>query len=66
MPETEPTTGRPAVFQRSIDSFRVEQAMQKEGMPFLYLETDYSTEDIGQLSTRIQALIEMVGSKEKA
>ncbi len=49
----------------SVEAFRVEQAMQKERMPFLYLETDYSTEDVGQLSTRIQALIEMVSSKDK-
>ena len=50
----------------SVEAFRVEQAMQKDGMPFLYLETDYSTEDVGQLVTRVQALVEMVGSRDKA
>ena len=49
----------------SVEAFRVQQEMQEDGMPFLYLETDYSTEDVGQLTTRIQALIEMVGSKDK-
>ena len=35
--------------------------LEEMGIPFLYLETDYSAEDVGQLSTRVQALIEMVG-----
>jgi benzoyl-CoA reductase/2-hydroxyglutaryl-CoA dehydratase subunit BcrC/BadD/HgdB len=50
----------------TIEAFRVEKELEAEGIPFLYLETDYSTEDVGQLQTRIQALIEMVSSKEKA
>jgi benzoyl-CoA reductase/2-hydroxyglutaryl-CoA dehydratase subunit BcrC/BadD/HgdB len=49
-----------------IEAFRVQQEMEKAGVPFLYLETDYSQEDVGQLTTRIQALIEMVSSKDKA
>ena len=44
----------------------LQQEMEKEGIPFLYLETDYSPEDVGQLTTRIQALIEMVSSRERA
>ena len=50
----------------TVEAFSVQREMEKEGVPFLYLETDYSTEDAGQLSTRIQALIEMVESKDKA
>jgi benzoyl-CoA reductase/2-hydroxyglutaryl-CoA dehydratase subunit BcrC/BadD/HgdB len=50
----------------TIEAFRVEREMGRIGIPFLYLETDYSTEDVGQLSTRIQALIEIVSSREKA
>ena len=50
----------------TVEAFRVQQEMEKEGIPFLYLETDYSPEDVGQLTTRIQALIEMVSSKENA
>jgi benzoyl-CoA reductase/2-hydroxyglutaryl-CoA dehydratase subunit BcrC/BadD/HgdB len=49
----------------TVEAFKVQQEMEKAGMPFLYLETDYSQEDVGQLTTRIQALIEMVSSKEK-
>jgi benzoyl-CoA reductase/2-hydroxyglutaryl-CoA dehydratase subunit BcrC/BadD/HgdB len=50
----------------TIEAFRVEKELEAAGIPFLYLETDYSTEDVGQLGTRIQALIEMVSSPEKA
>ncbi|MDY6796019.1 MAG: double-cubane-cluster-containing anaerobic reductase [Actinomycetota bacterium] len=49
-----------------VEAFRVQQELQKEGTPFLYLETDYSQEDVGQLSTRIQALLEMVSSGDNA
>ena len=50
----------------TVEAFRVQQEMEKAGVPFLYLETDYSSEDVGQLTTRIQALIEMVSSKDRA
>jgi benzoyl-CoA reductase/2-hydroxyglutaryl-CoA dehydratase subunit BcrC/BadD/HgdB len=50
----------------TIEAFRIEKEMEAAGVPFLYLETDYSAEDAGQLQTRIQALIEMVSSMEKA
>ncbi|MDD3718830.1 MAG: double-cubane-cluster-containing anaerobic reductase [Actinomycetota bacterium] len=50
----------------TVEAFSVQREMEKEGVPFLYLETDYSSEDTGQLTTRIQALIEMVGCAEKA
>ncbi len=44
----------------TVEAFRVRQEMEKDGVPFLYLETDYSSEDVGQLTTRVQALVEMV------
>jgi benzoyl-CoA reductase/2-hydroxyglutaryl-CoA dehydratase subunit BcrC/BadD/HgdB len=50
----------------TIEAFRVEKQLGEAGIPFLYLETDYSSEDMGQLQTRIQALIEMVSNPEKA
>ncbi len=49
----------------TVEAYKVKQEMESMGMPFLYLETDYSSEDIGQLSTRVQALIEMVGSTDR-
>lgn len=43
-----------------VESYRVEKALEKEGIPLLKIETDYSMEDVGQLSTRIQAFLEML------
>lgn len=31
-------------------------------IPFLRMETDYSMEDMGQLKTRIEAFLEMIGT----
>lgn len=39
------------------------EAVRKERLPVLYLETDYSPEDLGQLSTRVEAFIESIGSR---
>ncbi|MBC7228784.1 MAG: 2-hydroxyacyl-CoA dehydratase [Actinobacteria bacterium] len=50
----------------TVEAFGVQRELEKLGIPFLYLETDYSAEDVEQLSTRVQALIEMVGSEDKA
>jgi len=35
----------------------------KYRMPFLKIETDYSQSDIGQIRTRVEALLEMVHKK---
>jgi len=43
----------------SVESYKVGKALEKEGVPMLYLETDYGTGDVGQLKTRIEALFEM-------
>jgi benzoyl-CoA reductase/2-hydroxyglutaryl-CoA dehydratase subunit BcrC/BadD/HgdB len=45
-----------------VESHRVERALKREGIPVLKVETDYSTEDLGQLGTRIQAFLEMLGA----
>jgi len=47
----------------STESHLVQQALKKEGIPVLHLETDYSEQDYGQLETRIQAFLEMLGEK---
>jgi benzoyl-CoA reductase/2-hydroxyglutaryl-CoA dehydratase subunit BcrC/BadD/HgdB len=36
-----------------------------EGIPMLYIETDYSPEDTGQLSTRVEAFLEAVKAKKR-
>jgi benzoyl-CoA reductase/2-hydroxyglutaryl-CoA dehydratase subunit BcrC/BadD/HgdB len=47
----------------TIEAFRIEKEID---VPFLSIETDYSQEDVGQLSTRIEALLEMVASHDRA
>lgn len=43
----------------------VADTMQRYGRPILYLETDYSPDDTGQLSTRIEAFIESTKSRRR-
>jgi len=50
----------------TVEAYKAKQVVEGMGVPFLYLETDYSVEDIGQISTRVQALIEMTGSRQGA
>lgn len=46
----------------NVEAYKVEQYISKEfGLPYLYIETDYSESDTGQLRTRIEAFLEMVG-----
>jgi len=46
--------------QRSVSN-----SLANEGIPMLYIETDYSPEDGGQLSTRVEAFIESIKSKKR-
>jgi len=39
----------------------VQKALREAGIPLLSIESDFSDEDAGQLSTRIQAFLEMIG-----
>lgn len=43
----------------------VSDALAEHGVPMLYVETDYSPEDQGQLSTRIEAFIESIKAKKR-
>jgi benzoyl-CoA reductase/2-hydroxyglutaryl-CoA dehydratase subunit BcrC/BadD/HgdB len=43
-----------------IESGAVEKAVAATGMPIMRVDTDYSMEDVGQLSTRIEAFLEML------
>ncbi len=47
----------------AVESYKVDRALEEAGFPSLYLETDYSPGDAGQLKTRVEALLEMAGSK---
>lgn len=44
-----------------VESLRIKRFCQDEkGLPYMYLETDYSQSDIGQINTRVAAFIEML------
>ncbi|MDT8448221.1 MAG: 2-hydroxyacyl-CoA dehydratase family protein [bacterium] len=43
----------------------VERFLAERGIPMLYLESDYSPEDQGQLSTRIEAFLESLKTKKR-
>ena len=43
-----------------VESYFVGKEMENKKIPFLRLESDFSSEDQGQLLTRIEALIEMI------
>ena len=45
-----------------IESKALERELEKEGIPVLLLETDYSQEDAGQIKTRVDAFIERIKS----
>lgn len=48
-----------------LEQRSVLQAMEKEGIPILYLESDYSPSQSGQLSTRVEAFIESLKMKKR-
>ena len=41
------------------------QAMEREGIPILYLESDYSPSHLGQLTTRIEAFVESLKNRKR-
>ncbi len=43
-----------------IEVTSVERAAEAAGLPMLRIDTDYSTEDVGQLRTRVEAFLEML------
>ena len=43
----------------------VAKALEKEGIPMLYVETDYSPSQGGQLSTRVEAFVESLKARHR-
>ena len=41
-------------------SFQIKQLCEQINIPYLAVETDYSTGDSGQLATRLEAFLEML------
>ncbi len=48
-----------------LEQRSVLNAMEKEGIPILYLESDYSPSQAGQLSTRVEAFVESLKMKKR-
>jgi benzoyl-CoA reductase/2-hydroxyglutaryl-CoA dehydratase subunit BcrC/BadD/HgdB len=44
----------------SVEYGKVEKALKDKGIPVMMIETDYSTEDSGQIKTRVEAFLEMI------
>jgi benzoyl-CoA reductase/2-hydroxyglutaryl-CoA dehydratase subunit BcrC/BadD/HgdB len=44
-----------------MEAYKVKKVADAMKVPFLRIETDYSMEDMGQLKTRIEAFLEMIG-----
>jgi benzoyl-CoA reductase/2-hydroxyglutaryl-CoA dehydratase subunit BcrC/BadD/HgdB len=43
---------------------KMSKILEKKGVPLLKIETEYSEEDVGQIRTRIEAFIEMMGDRK--
>lgn len=44
----------------NVESFSIRHFVEDKGIPYMSVETDYSTSDIGQLTTRCAAFVEML------
>jgi benzoyl-CoA reductase/2-hydroxyglutaryl-CoA dehydratase subunit BcrC/BadD/HgdB len=43
----------------------ISETLNKKGIPMLYIETDYSPDDMGQLSTRTEAFLESIKTRKR-
>ena len=50
----------------NVEAHLVTEALEKEGIPCLVIESDYSKEDVGQIKTRVEAFLESLTFKKKA
>jgi len=44
----------------AMEAMVLEKTLEKEGVPVLKIETDYSQEDMGQIKTRVEAFLERI------
>lgn len=44
----------------SVESHLVKEFVTQQDIPYMYIETDYSSSDVGQISTRCAAFLEML------
>lgn len=46
----------------NVEAFAVGRMVKQKGLPYLHLESDYSSGDLGNLQVRIEALLELIGA----
>ncbi len=44
----------------NVEEVKIRKACVREGIPYMFIESDYSPEDIGQLQTRVEAFLEQI------
>jgi benzoyl-CoA reductase/2-hydroxyglutaryl-CoA dehydratase subunit BcrC/BadD/HgdB len=44
----------------NVEEIRIREACAKEGIPYMFIESDYSPEDVGQIQTRVEAFLEQI------
>jgi benzoyl-CoA reductase/2-hydroxyglutaryl-CoA dehydratase subunit BcrC/BadD/HgdB len=49
-----------------VEAYRAKNSVEAAGLPFLRIETDYSLEDAGQIKTRVEAFVEMIGDGKRS
>lgn len=48
----------------AVEAYQVEKSLKRAGIPLLKIETDYSQQDAGQLKTRVEAFLEVLGAEK--
>lgn len=46
----------------NVEEVKIRQACEKENIPYMFIESDYSPEDVGQLQTRVEAFLEQISA----
>ena len=44
----------------SVEHRDIERGLKEKNIPIMQIETDYSSEDSGQIKTRVEAFLEMI------
>ncbi|MCT4605001.1 MAG: double-cubane-cluster-containing anaerobic reductase [Marinisporobacter sp.] len=50
----------------ALEYKKVKEALEKEGIPVMMIESDYSLQDAGQIKTRLEAFFEMLETSKEA
>ncbi len=49
----------------NVEARKLDKVLQKKGVPAITIETDYSSEDAGQLRTRVEAFAELLNTRAR-